>query len=164
MKKHLTISAIFFAAVLAPTMMSTSQLAAQEASGSTAAPSLDYEFFKTRVEPIFLKKRPGHARCYVCHSKVEDRFPGVTFRLQVLAPGSTFWNEEQSQINFEAVSALVVPGHPTESRFLMHPLASEAGGDVYHHGGKQFASQDDPDWRTMAEWARGEKAAGSSKK
>jgi hypothetical protein len=164
LKKYLTITAILFAAVLALTMMITSRLAAQEASGSTAAPSLDYEFFKTRVEPIFLKKRPGHARCYVCHSKVEDRFPGVTFRLQVLAPGSTFWNEEQSQINFEAVSALVVPGHPTESRFLMHPLASEAGGDVYHHGGKQFASQDDPDWRTMAEWARGEKAAGSSKK
>jgi len=32
-----------------------------------AAPSPDFEFFKTRVEPIFLKKRPGHARCYFCH-------------------------------------------------------------------------------------------------
>ena len=29
--------------------------------------SLDYEFFKTRVQPIFLNKRPGNARCYVCH-------------------------------------------------------------------------------------------------
>jgi hypothetical protein len=147
LKKHLTISAILFAAVSALTMMSTSQLAAQEASGSTAAPTLDYEFFKTRVEPVFLKKRPG-----------------VTFRLQPLLPGSTFWTEEQSRLNFEAVSGLVVPGHPTESRFVMHPLASEGGGDVYHHGGKQFASQNDPDWQTLAEWVRGEKAAGSSKK
>ena len=31
------------------------------------APKLDYEFFKSRVEPVFLTKRPDHARCYVCH-------------------------------------------------------------------------------------------------
>jgi hypothetical protein len=41
-----------------------------------SAPSLDFEFFKTRVQPIFLAKRPGHARCYVCHST------GTPFRLQ----------------------------------------------------------------------------------
>ena len=32
-------------------------------SSSTQAPALDYSFFKERVQPIFLKKRPGHARC-----------------------------------------------------------------------------------------------------
>ena len=31
-------------------------------------PSLDYELSKTRVEPIFLARRPGHARCYACHA------------------------------------------------------------------------------------------------
>jgi len=31
-------------------------------------PSLDYELFKTRMEPIFLARRPGHARCYACHA------------------------------------------------------------------------------------------------
>ena len=30
-------------------------------------PSLDYTFFKERVQPIFLQKRPGHARCVTCH-------------------------------------------------------------------------------------------------
>src|ERR1700687_6503555 len=41
-------------------------LAAQGSSASK--PSLDYEFFKTQVQPIFLKKRfPDHALCYVCH-------------------------------------------------------------------------------------------------
>ena len=31
-------------------------------------PELDYQYFKQRVQPIFLKKRPGHARCVTCHS------------------------------------------------------------------------------------------------
>jgi hypothetical protein len=66
-KKHFTISTISFAALAALTMMNTSQPAAQEPSTSTAAQSLDYDFFKTRVEPVFLKNRPGHARCYACH-------------------------------------------------------------------------------------------------
>ena len=57
MKKHFAISTILFAALAVPAMMST-QPAAQEASSSTAAQSLDFEFFKARVEPIFLKKRP----------------------------------------------------------------------------------------------------------
>ena len=26
-------------------------------------PALDFEYFKERVQPIFLKKRTGHARC-----------------------------------------------------------------------------------------------------
>jgi len=39
--------------------------ARQEAS--KPVPSLDFEFFKARVEPIFLRDRPGHARCYSCH-------------------------------------------------------------------------------------------------
>ena len=45
---------------------SAGERAAQAPSASR--PSLDYEFFKTRVEPIFIKKRwPDHSRCYVCH-------------------------------------------------------------------------------------------------
>ena len=32
------------------------------------AQSLDYATFKARVEPVFTKKRPGHARCVACHS------------------------------------------------------------------------------------------------
>ena len=37
------------------------------AAGSLAAQSLDFEIYRTRVEPIFIKKRPGHARCVACH-------------------------------------------------------------------------------------------------
>ena len=137
--------------------------AAQSAAGtldektlSASTPSLNYEFFKTRVEPIFLKKRPGHARCYVCHSGRGDG--GAPAYLEMLSPGSTSWNEEQSQRIFRRVSRLVVPGDPSQSRLVMHPLAPEAGGDYsnrVHGGGRQFESQDDPDWKTIDEWVRG---------
>jgi hypothetical protein len=123
--------------------------AGQAATAATTDQTLDFEFFKTRVEPIFLKKRPTHARCYVCHAE-----SGTGFRLERLTLGSTFWTEEQSRRNFQSVSQLVIPGDPSSSRFLMHPLAQDAGGDPYHAGGRQFRSQDDPDWMTMAEWVR----------
>jgi hypothetical protein len=128
---------------------------AQDATAA-ATPSLNYEFFKARVEPIFLKKRPGHARCYVCHSGSGDG--GAPPYLEKLSPGSTSWNEEQSQRIFRRVSRLVVPGDPSQSRLVMHPLAPEAGGDYsnrVHGGGRQFESQNDPDWKIIDEWVRG---------
>ncbi|HWX76425.1 MAG TPA: hypothetical protein VNY32_03050 [Candidatus Acidoferrales bacterium] len=120
-------------------------------SVSTAQVALDYDFFKSRVEPIFLKKRPGHARCYVCHADSNN-----AFRLQKLSPGSSAWSEEQSQRNFQRVSILVVAGDPDKSKLLLQPLAPEAGGLAFHSGGRQFASKNDPDWKILAQWVRGE--------
>ncbi len=40
-----------------------------------AAPALDFQFYKAKVEPIFLQKRPGHTRCYVCHAERTFRMP-----------------------------------------------------------------------------------------
>jgi hypothetical protein len=116
-----------------------------------AGADLDFEIFKTRVQPIFLAKRKGLARCYVCHSQ------GTTFRLQPLSPGSASWTEEASRKNFEAVRRLVVPDNPQASRLLMMPLAADAGGVPFHPGGKHWASQNDPEWQTLAAWLRGEK-------
>lgn len=127
-------------------------------SPSTAAQSLDFDFFKNRIEPIFLKRRAGHARCYVCHAASANRF-----RLEKLPPGSTLWTEEQSRKNFETVAKLIIPGDPSASRFVMHPLAPEAGGDPNHNGGRQFESKNDPDWQTIAQWVRGSKTAASNK-
>src|SRR5258708_24731938 len=97
--------------------------AAQTSGGPDAqTPQLDYEFFKTRVEPIFLKKRSDeHARCYVCHQVM--RHGGGPLSLDMLPPGSSFCTDEQSRHNFEAVSKLVVPGDPSLSLFLRMPLA-----------------------------------------
>jgi len=128
------------------------QTAALFAAEHSPAQSLDFEYYRTRVEPIFLKKRPGHARCVVCHTG-----SNTAFRLQPLPAGSTTWTEEQSRRNFEIVSQLVTPGDPTSSRLLLHPLSPKAGGDAFHSGGRQFASQDDPDWRVIADWVRNAK-------
>ena len=131
-------------AVLAAMAISTSMSAAQ------TVPKLDYEFFKARVEPVFLTKRPDHARCYVCHVESNN-----AFHLERLSPGASVWTEEQSRKNFETVSQLVNPGDAATSRLLLHPLAPEGGGDVFHSGGRQFASKRDPAWRTLAAWVNG---------
>ena len=126
----------------------TAPLSGQQAvPASSSASSLDYEFFKTRVQPIFLAKRPGHARCYTCHSTGAPP-------LQPLAPGATTWTEEQSRRNFAAWQRVVSPGDPASSRLLMHPLAKAAGGDPFHAGGKHWQSKDDPEWQTLAAWVR----------
>jgi hypothetical protein len=110
------------------------------------AETLDYETYKTTVEPIFIKKRPGHARCVACHSASNN-----AFRLQPLPEGAT-WTDEQSRMNYESVKRLVNAKNPQASMILKHPLAKEAGGDEFHSGGRQFLSKDDPDWKAIAAW------------
>lgn len=126
-------------------------LAQQPAPSSTSSSSLDFEFFKTEVQPIFLAKRPGFARCIACHGS------GTPMRLQPLSPGSTAWTEEESRKNFQVVRERVVPGS-LGSRLLVHPLATDAGGDFYHNGGKHFKSQSDPEWQTLKAWVFGQTA------
>ncbi len=123
--------------------------ASQPVSSSTASASLNYEFFKTKVQPILLAKRPGHARCVACHA-----VKNTAFRLQPLSPGSATWNEQESRKNFEAVQRVVVPGN-LESILLIHPLTEQAGGDFFHSGGKHFDSQNDPAWQTLKAWVLG---------
>ncbi len=126
-------------------------IAATMVAQGAVAQSLDYAFFKSSVEPLFLKKRPDHVRCYVCHAERSNN----SFKLEKLPEGAKFWTEEQSKRNFEVVSGLVVPGDPGKSLLLLQPLAPEAGGNAYHTGGRQFASRDDPDWKTLARWVSG---------
>jgi len=136
--------AIFVVAVLT---LAGASYAAAETSPKPAAPQLDYDYFTKRVEPIFLAKRAGHARCYVCHAESNN-----TLRLEKLTPGARFWSDEQSRKNFDAVSKLANPGDIETSRLLQHPLAPESGGNVFHSGGRQFASKRDPDWQALAAW------------
>jgi hypothetical protein len=130
-------------ATLAPLREAGGQGGNQAASSSTATPSLNYEFFKAKVQPVFLAKRPGHARCVVCHT-----VNNAPFHLVSLSPGSTTWDEAQSRRNFELVQRVLVPGYEG-SKLLTHPLAEQAGGDPHHGGGQQFVSQDDPEWSTL---------------
>jgi hypothetical protein len=122
------------------------------ASAFSADVALDYDFYKSQVEPIFLKKRPGHERCYACHSENNN-----AFHLEKLSPGQKAWSDEQSLSNFQRVSVLVVAGEPDKSKLLRQPLAPEAGGLPFHSGGRQFSSKSDTDWKILEQWVREQK-------
>jgi len=110
--------------------------------------SLDFAEFKANVQPLLAEKRPGHARCITCHST------STNFRLIRLPAGRTAYTEEESRKNFEAAARFSLPGVPLKSRLLTMPLAHEAGGTEFHPGGKHWDSQDDPEWKKMADWVR----------
>ena len=124
-------------------------LAQPQASEST--PTLDFEYYKANVEPIFVERKAGFTRCVVCHAE-----GGRVGFLEEMERGADGWTEEQSRMNFENLQRLVVPGEPLESRLLMHPLEPDAGGDEFHNGGRQFTSQEDPWFQTLSAWVLGE--------
>jgi hypothetical protein len=121
-------------------------------SSVASAQSLDYDYYKTKVEPIFSKHREGHARCVVCHSQSTN-----SFKLAEWGPDTTAFTEEQSKANFAMLSKLVNKNDADKSILLLHPLSKDAGGHEFHSGGRQFASKDDPDWKTLQAWAKGAK-------
>ena len=124
------------------------------AAQQPGAAALDYEVFKTKVQPILLAPRKGNARCSACHAT-----GGGNSYLEPLPPGSTTYTEEQTRRNFERVGRLVTPGEPVKSALLMNPLAQEAGGSHWHGGGKHWASQNDPEWQALAAWVRSRSTA-----
>src|ERR1700752_276570 len=88
------------------------------------AQSLDYEYFKAKVQPIFVAKRAGHARCIACHAA------GTPLRLQRPAAGGTSWTEEESKKNFEAMRRVAFAGN-AKSMLLIHALEEAGGGDNF---------------------------------
>jgi hypothetical protein len=127
---------------------------------SRAAPMLDYEFYKAKVQPIFLTKRAGHAPCVMCHAEANNQL-----KLEKLPDGQTAWTEEQTRKNFDTVSKMVLAvDDPLQAKILVHPLAPEAGGDAFHSGGRQFMNKNDPNWKTIAQWAQGATLAPAKKK
>ena len=119
-----------------------------EAGQQPAAPALDYEYFKKNVQPIFLKKRPGHARCVACH------IGATPMNLTPMAKGGSAWTEDETRKNFAAVQKVAVAGN-LKSMLLIHPLEESAGGDFYHSGGKHWTSQSDPEWQLLRTFVMG---------
>ena len=151
-RKRAALGGLLTIACASVAALAPGQAFAQSAAPGKAEPALDFEVYKSRVEPVFLKKREGHTRCVVCHAESNN-----AFRLEKLPAGAKVWSEEQSRKNFAGVSALVTPGNAVGSRLLLHPLAPERGGHVFHSGGRQFASRNDPDWKALASWVNGAK-------
>ena len=128
-----------------------SALVLASATFVSQAATLDYDYFKAKVQPIFLTKRAGHARCVMCHAEANNML-----KLQKLPEGQSAWGEEDSRKNFDTVSKIInAVDDPMTAKILIHPLAPEAGGDAYHSGGRQFANKNDPLWKTIAEFAKG---------
>jgi len=94
-----------------------------------------------------MKKRAGHSPCTTCHTGANN-----FLHLEEIPKGATFWTEEQSRKQFDSISKLVTPANKAESRLLIHPLAPEAGGDLFHSGGRQFADKNDPDYKILMQW------------
>ena len=136
-----------FLGVLLGLLCARTSLQGQGTSTPLTGPKgLDFQTFRTQIEPIFLKRRADHARCYACHHQATN------FRLQELAAGAASWTEEQSRANFAQMQRVVVPGQPKLSRFLLMPLEHEAGGTEFHPGGKHFKTMDDPELKTIVAW------------
>ncbi len=138
------------ALLLAGAMLAPQMVFAQAPAPASVSPTLDFDFYRTRVEPMFLIKRPGNIACIDCHGRGAE-----ALRLMGPAEGQTVFSEEASRKNFEAVSKFIVPGSPLASRFLRHPLARDAGGDAFHGGGKHWDSQNDPEYQTLVAWVSG---------
>jgi hypothetical protein len=151
MRRSIWVACLAIASSVLAAVVLTAQQPAPTGATSTA---LDFDYFRTKVQPIFLARREGHARCIACHA-------GATgMRLQAAPAGTATWSETDSRANFDSVRRMVVVGS-LKSRLLVHPLATEAGGDFFHNGGKHFASQTDREWLVLKDWVMGVKAGNS---
>ena len=126
-------------------------VAAWIATGDPAATAdpiveVDFEFFRSCVQPIFVNPIDNSLPCTECHSGV----------FAVPPPENSYWTIEQSQLAFEELVYLIDPGRPDSSRFLHKPLHPNAGGDLMHNGGRRWFSKDDPERQALADWVRGD--------
>src|SRR4029079_9447970 len=145
-KARMPRTAVLLAVLLALVCARSTLQGQGSAAPATGPRGLDFQTYRTQVEPIFLKKRGDHARCYACHSQ------GTPLRLQEMSAGGSALTDEQSRANFAALTRVVVPGQPKLSRLLLMPLAHEAGGTEFHPGGKHFTTMDDPEIKTLVAW------------
>lgn len=112
--------------------------------------ALDFEFFRSCVQPIFATPRDGHIRCSNCHSS------GLIGFAPVAQSGST-WSDEEARRAFQTISRLIIPGNPEQSRFMLKPLHPDGGGSYTHNGPRRWQSRGDAEWRMLAEWVRGQR-------
>src|ERR1700759_3769362 len=89
-------------ATITATAAAAALLLATASLVSRAETTLDYDYFKAKVQPIFLTKRATHARCVMCHAGANNML-----HLELLPEGQTAWTEEQTRKNFDTVSKIV---------------------------------------------------------
>jgi hypothetical protein len=67
------------------------------------------------------------------------------------------WSDQEAQRAFSTLARLILPGNPEQSRFLLKPLHPDGGGSYTHNGPRRWQTRDDPEWRMLAQWVRGER-------
>jgi hypothetical protein len=107
---------------------------------------VDFEFFRSCVQPIFVNPIDNAMPCSECHSGQFAMPPAA----------NSYWTVEQSQLAFEELLNFVDPGRPDFSRFLHKPLHPNAGGDLMHNGGRRWYSKDDPERQALEAWVQGD--------
>ena len=117
----------------------------QTAPGSATSTSLDYEFFKTRVQPIFMAKRAGNARCISCHaparrcdcsrSRREARHGATRTRARTSRRSA---GRRARQPEEQAAASIRSRKRPAATSIT----TAASTGD----------SQNDPEWQTLEAW------------
>lgn len=115
---------------------------------------IDFEFFRACVQQVFANPREGHIRCSNCHSSGLIGFAPV-------AQSGIAWNDQEAKLAFSTITRLIIPGNPEQSRFLLKPLHPDGGGSYTHNGPRRWQSRDDPEYRMLASWVRGERKGGN---
>jgi hypothetical protein len=118
-------------------------------------PAVDFQFFRSCVQPIFATPREGHIRCSNCHGGGQLGFAPAP------AGGRTEWNEEEARQAFRVIARLIIAGNPEKSRFLLKPLHPDGGGSYAHNGVRRWQNRNDPEWQMLAGWVRGERKGSS---
>ena len=117
-------------------------------------PTLDFTFFRSCVQPVFANPREGQLRCSSCHSAGQAGFAPAP-------QNGKEWSDEEARRAYQAIFRLLIPGNPEQSRFMLKPLHPDGGGSYTHNGVRRWQSRDDPEWRMLAAWVRGERTGPS---
>jgi len=115
-------------------------------AGAEPTVDVDFAFFRSCVQPIFVNPIDNAMPCTECHSG----------QFAVPPPENSYWTVQQSEQAFEELLSFVDPGRPDYSRFLHKPLHPDAGGDLMHNGGRRWYSKDDPERQALEAWVRGD--------
>jgi hypothetical protein len=113
-------------------------------------PTVDFTFFQSCVQQVFATPREGHISCSRCHAA------GLVGFAPPPQDGKS-WSDAEAKRAFQSISRLIIPGNPEQSRFMLKPLHPDGGGTYTHNGPRRWQSRDDPEWRMLAGWVRGER-------
>jgi cellulose synthase operon protein C len=139
------------------------KVTAKAAAEAKVQARLDFDYFVTRVQPIFMKKAADGAACYSCHS--------THALLRIAQPGPDGRaTEAQLRQNFESAQKVIDLRQPEASLILRKPLSPTENpppGFLTHAGGPRWPrGADSEEYRTLLAWIKGarlQRAAGTGR-